>query len=474
MDAAVVGSGPNGLAAAIVLAQAGLKVVVHEAAATAGGGLHSSELTLPGFVHDVCSAVHPFALVSPFFTSLPLKQHGLDWIEPPVQLAHPFDEGAAAVIYRSLDRTARDLGRDERGYRRTIGWTAENWPKLSDGLLGPLRFPAHPWAMAAFGLSALDSIDRVSSRAFRTGEARALVAGIAAHGMLSFDTRPSAGVALTLGALAHVAGWVIPRGGAQRVTDALVAHLRSLGGEVRVNSRVTSVDDLAPARVIMCDVSPRPFLAIAGHRLPEPYKEKLQRYRYGMGVFKVDWALDAPIPWRAEACAKAATVHLGGSYEELAASERDAWQGRTNERPFVIITQPSLFDDSRAPRGSHTAWGYCHVPHGSTADMLPVIERQVERFAPGFARHVVARHVLMPADLERMNANLVGGDIASGVTDLAQLFTRPTRSTYSTPVKGLYLCSAATPPGVGVHGMCGYHAARKALNDLKVRAYSPA
>ena len=468
MDAVVVGSGPNGLAAAIALARAGLKVVVHEAAPTAGGGTRSAELTLPGFLHDVCSAVHPFALASPFLASLPLTRHGLEWIEPPVQLAHPFADGTCAAVYRSLDRTARTLEGDERAYRHTVGWTANNWPSLADAVLGPLRFPSHPFTLAAFGLSALDSIDRVAARAFHSAAGRALVAGIAAHGMLPFDVRPSAGVALTLGALAHVVGWVIPRGGAQRVADALVGELQSLGGQLRVNSRVTSIDDLSPARVVMCDLSPRPFLAIAGHRLPQAYKEKLRRYRYGMGAFKVDWALDAAIPWQAEECARAATVHVGGSYEELAASERDAWEGRVSQRPFVIVTQPSLFDDTRAPQGRHTAWGYCHVPHGSTADMVQAVERQIERFAPGFSRRIIARHVLRPSDFEAMNANLVGGDIASGVTDLGQLFTRPTRSTYSTPVKGLYLCSAATPPGVGVHGMCGYHAAKRALRDLRI------
>jgi phytoene dehydrogenase-like protein len=467
MDAVVIGSGPNGLAAAVVLAQAGLRVVVHETAPAIGGATHSEELTLPGFVHDVGSAVHPMALASPFFRSLPLSKFGLEWIEPPAMVAHPFDDGTAAVAYRSLERTARLLD-DERGYRRLMAPIVDDWSEIDEELLGPLAVPRHPLALAAFGLKALCSADTLARRALKGGKSRALFCGIAAHGMLPLEQRPSAAFGLVLGAMAHVVGWAIPRGGAQRIADALAGYLRSLGGEIHTSSPVRNIDDVRDARVIMCDLSPKPFLRIAGHVLPAGYREKLQRYRYGMGVFKVDWALDGPIPWQAEECALASTVHVGGTLDEIALSERLAWGGEVASRPFVLVAQPTQFDDSRAPRGSHVGWAYCHVPSGSQADMLPAIEAQIERFAPGFTRRVLARHVMTPADLESRNANLVGGDIGAGVTDLSQLFTRPTRSTYSTPLKGVYLCSASTPPGVGVHGMCGYHAARRALGELGI------
>ena len=467
-DAIVIGSGPNGLAAAIALAQAGWKVTVFEAEPTIGGGVRSAELTLPGFVHDVCSAVHPFAVASPFLRTLPLEEHGLEWIEPPAMVAHPFDDGTAAVIERSVERTAAALGRDRRAYERLFGTLVHRWPLIETSVLGPLGWPRHPLALAAFGMRALRSAEGVARGAFAEQPARALFAGIAAHGMLPLDRWPTAGVGLVLGAMAHVAGWVLPRGGAQRLTDAMVAYLRTLGGDVVANHRVTSLDDLPPARAVLCDLSPKPFLRIAGERLPASYRRSLERFRYGMGVFKVDWALDGPIPWRAEACARAATVHLGGTLEEIATSEQQAWSGTPPERPFVLLVQPTLFDPSRAPAGKHIAWAYCHVPHGSTADMLPRIESQIERFAPGFRDRVLARAVTTPADVERRNANFVGGDIGSGVTDLRQFFARPTWSGYATPVSGLYLCSASTPPGVGVHGMCGYFAARRALADVNV------
>jgi len=464
-DAIVIGSGPNGLAAAIALAQAGWKVTVFEAERTIGGGARSAELTLPGFVHDVCSAVHATAVASPFFRTLPLAKYGVEWIEPPAMLAHPFDDGTAAIVERSVDATATGLGRDRASYTRLFGGLVRAWPRLESSVLGPLRWPRHPLAMAGFGLRALRSANAFARSTFAEEPTRALFGGIAAHGMLPLDRPPTAGFGLVLGAMAHIVGWVIPRGGAQKVTDALVAHLRALGGEVVADHRVASLDELPPARAVLCDLSPRPFLRIAGSRLPVAYRRSLERYRYGMGVFKVDWALDGPMPWRAAACARASTVHICGTMAELNRSENDAWAGVVSERPFVLLVQPSLFDVSRAPAGKQTAWAYCHVPAGSNVDMLPRIEAQIERFAPGFRDRILARAVASPADVEARNANFVGGDIGSGVCDLPQFFTRPTWRTYSTPLRGVYLCSAATPPGVGVHGMCGYFAAQRALAD---------
>src|SRR4051794_17753569 len=466
IDAVIIGSGPNGLSGAIALARAGCKVVVFEANATIGGGVRSEALTLPGFIHDTCSAVHPFALASPFWRTLPLADYGLEWIQPPVMLAHPFDDGTAVAIRKSIDETATELGRDKDAYLRTVGAVARQWPKLERAVLGPIALPRHPLALGRFGLMALQSALGFSSRHFSDERTRAMFSGIAAHSMLPLDRALTAGVGLTLGAMCHVAGWPFPRGGAQAITDALVAHLRTLGGEVVTGTRIRELDALPPANIVLCDLSPKPFLEIAGARCPPAYRRLLEAYRYGPGVFKVDWALSAPIPWSASRCREAGTVHLGGTLAEISVAEQAAWSGKTASRPFVLLSQPTLFDASRAPAGKHVAWAYCHVPNSSTVNMLDAIEQQVERFAPGFRECVLARSVMTPADMEARNANYVGGDIASGVADFDQFFTRPTWRTYSTPIKGVYLCSASTPPGVGVHGMGGYHAARRALANI--------
>jgi phytoene dehydrogenase-like protein len=454
------------LAAAIALAQARCSVLVLEAAETAGGGLRSAELTLPGFTHDVCSAIHPFAVLSPLFRTLPLASYGLDWVEPRAMLAHPFDDGTAAIVHQSIERTAESLGDDGEVYQRVFGTMLRDWQSVEPFVLGSPLILRHPIALARFGMNALRSATAFARATFRQARTRALFGGLAAHGMLPLERRITAGFGIVLGTTLHAAGWLFPRGGAQRFADALAAYLRSLGGEIVTGRPVTSIDNLPPARAVLCDLSPRPFLRIAGAGLPAGYRRGLERYRYGMGAFKIDYALEGPIPWRAPACAQAATVHLGGTLEEIARSEADAWQGRANGAPFVLLVQPTLFDSTRAPAGRHIAWTYCHVPHASAADMLPAIERQIERFAPGFRDRVLARSIMTPADIERRNPNFAGGDIASGVADLRQLFLRPSWRRHGTPVRGLYLCSAATPPGVGVHGMCGALAAARALREV--------
>jgi len=465
-DAVVIGAGPNGLAAAITLARAHRSVLVYEAEATPGGGARSAGLTLPGYIHDVCSAIYPLAIGSPFFRTLPLAQHELQWIHPPAPLAHPFDDGTAVVVERSIGATANQLGADSAGYCRLIKYFCARWDGLDADLLGPPRVPRHPLALARFGFYGMRPAARVARGFFAGTRARAVFAGLAAHSMLPLDALGSAAFGLILAITAHSVGWPIPRGGAQKLTDALVAYARSLGVEFCLDRRISALSEVTAARVVLCDVTPRQLLALAGKALPQYFQRRLQRFRYGMGVFKVDWALAAPVPWKAPACARAATVHVGGSFAEIAASEHAAARGESNERPFVLLAQPSLFDDQRAPPGKHILWGYCHVPHGSNQNRLEQIEQQIERFAPGFRDIILARSVRAPADLERHNANLIGGDINGGAAELGQLFLRPTWRTYGTPVKGLYLCSASTPPGGGVHGMCGYFAARRALSEL--------
>lgn len=464
-DVIVIGSGPNGLAAAIMMARSGRSVLVCEAEKTTGGGARSAELTLPGFVHDVCSAVHPLAVGSPFFRTLPLECYGLEFIHPPAPLAHPFDDGTAALLERSVEETGETLGADAARYAKLMNPLVADWNLLEAELLAPFHLPRSPLALARFGLRALRSARGLAESLFKGERARALFAGLAAHSMLPLERLPSAAFGLVLGIAGHAVGWPIPRGGSQRIADALASHLRELGGEIVNEARVESIDELPPARAILCDVTPRQLLRLAGHRLPTSYQRKLARYAYGPAAFKVDWALDGPIPWKATECARAATVHLGGTLAEIAASERASWKGEHADKPYVLLAQPSLFDPTRAPESKHTAWAYCHVPNGSTYDMTKRVEDQVERFAPGFRKRVLARSVMGPAELERRNANLVGGDINGGTQDLRQLFLRPTLRLYRTPLKGLYICSSSTPPGGGVHGMCGYFAARAALKD---------
>jgi phytoene dehydrogenase-like protein len=470
--AVVIGSGPNGLAGAITLARAGFEVVVHEAEAQLGGGMRSAELTLPGFVHDVCSSIHPLGTESPFFRELGFD---LDWVHPDAPAAHPFDDGSSLVLERDLAETCAGLGRDGEAYRRLVGPLVEGWRQIERVLLGPL--PITPGAVLdlrrRLGTRGLVEALRASLAAarplaeahFGDERVRGWFAGHAAHSMLPLERRPSGGFGLALLTLGHAVGWPFPRGGSQRLADALAARLRELGGEFVTSS---SVDELPKADVVLADVVPRELVRIGGPRLPERYRRRLLAYRHGPGAFKLDWALDGPIPWRDPACARAGTVHLGGALEEISASEWGAWSGRPSGSPFVLLAQTSLFDDSRAPAGKHTAWAYCHVPNGATVDMTERIEAQVERFAPGFRDRILARHAMGPADLEAHNRNLVGGDLNGGAMDLGQLFTRPVRSLvpYRTPIPGVYLCSSSTPPGGGVHGMCGFSAARVALKDL--------
>ncbi len=470
--AVVIGSGPNGLAAAITLARAGLEVEVHEAEPEVGGGLRSAELTLPGFVHDVCSSIHPLGQASTLFRTLDLE---VEWIHPDAPAAHPFDDGNAVLLERGLSATVAGLGADSGGYRRLVGPLVEGWREVERVLIGP--YPVSPRAVLRLGdrlgarglaralRSALAPARALAEESFTGSQARAWFAGHAAHSMLPLERRPSAGFGLALIVLGHVVGWPFPRGGSQRLADALAAKLRELGGEIRTSS---PIELLPRADIVMCDVVPRELLRLAGDRLPDRYARRMRSYRHGPGAFKVDWALDGPIPWRAADCRRAGTVHLGGSLDEISASEWGAWSGRPAERPFVLLAQTSLFDPTRAPTGKHTAWAYCHVPNGSSVDLAGRIEAQVERFAPGFGDLVLARHTMGPAELEAHNRNLVGGDLNAGVMDLGQVWFRPVRRLvpYRTPLEGVYLCSAATPPGGGVHGMCGYSAARVAMKDL--------
>jgi phytoene dehydrogenase-like protein len=465
-DAIVVGSGPNGLSAAIELARNGHSVTVYEANDTIGGGCRSAELTLPGFVHDLCSAFHPLGAASPFFRSLDLSRDGLEWIEPPAALAHPLDDGSAVILERSIDATAANLGVDAAAYRRLVGPLVPEWDDLAADALGPLiRIPRHPLVMARLGVPGVLPVRLLARIAFSGVRARALFAGLAAHSVLPLDAPLTASFALMFAVATHVANWPFPRGGTQRIADALAARVRSLGGTIETGRRVHSLAELATARAYLCDVTPRQLEWMAGPRLSEGYRAKLRSFRYGPGVFKLDYAIDGPIPWRAKECLRAGTVHVGGTLDEIAESEAQVARGTPAERPFVLVGQQSLFDPSRAPAGKHTVWAYCHVPNGSTFDMTARVEAQIERFAPGFGDRVLARSVMGPAEIQRHNENYMGGDIGGGANTLFQFMTRPffRLDPYATSARDVYLCSSSTPPGGGVHGMCGYHAARSAL-----------
>ena len=463
LDAVVVGAGPNGFAAAIVLAGAGKSVRVLEAESTIGGGARSDALTLPGFIHDVCSSVLPLAQASPFFRTLPLADYGLSYDHPPIPLAHPLDDGSAGVLHRSLDLTASGLGADGAAYGRLMGPIVRHMDLLVSQFLGPLRPSVHLVTLARFGLPALRSAGALAAGRFRTAQARALFAGLGAHSMLSLRRPATAAFGLVLGASGHAYGWPFAHGGSQRLSDALAGLLRAKGATIATAERVTSMDQVSDGRVVLFDLTPRQVLPIARGQWPDGFSRQLERFRYGPGVFKVDWALDGPIPWRAEACRQAGTVHVGGAFDEVIAAEDAVAAGTVAERPFVILAQPTVADPTRAPAGKHVGWAYCHVPNGSTVDMCERIEAQVERFAPGFTSRILARHVMTPADVERHDANNVGGDINGGIADLRQLFIRPTPRLYATPNRQLYFCSSSTPPTGGVHGMCGFYAARKAL-----------
>lgn len=467
--ACVIGAGPNGLAAAIVLAQAGVQVEVWEAEAVAGGGARTLELTLSGFLHDFGSAVHPMGAGSPFFASLPLQEYGLEWVHSPAPLAHPLDDGTAVILERDLQEAASALGPDGKAWRYLMQPFAEQWWEFAADVLRPMpSIPKHPWLMARFGRNAILSARHVAFRHFQSERARALFAGLAAHSSLALEEPLSTAFGLMMAIPAHAVGWPIARGGSQAITNALCRHLEKLGGKVRTASPVEQIRNLPQSEVFLCDVTPKQLIRLAGDRLSPSFQRSLAQYRYGPGVFKVDYALSSPIPWKASECRRAATVHLGGSFEEIAAAERSVRTNREAEKPFVLLVQPSLFDPGRAPEGKHTAWAYCHVPNGSKVNLLERLEKQIERFAPGFRDCVLARRVLCPADLELMDANLVGGDISGGLIDLRQFLFRPTWRHYATSARDIYLCSSSTPPGGGVHGMCGFHAARMALSRMSI------
>ena len=466
-DAVIIGSGPNGLAAGIYLAQNNLSVLIVEAANEIGGGMRSAQLTLPGFTHDICSAIHPLTIASPFFQTLPLDKYGLEFVQPAASLAHPLDDGNVVLLKKSVAETAANLGADGENYEKLVKHLTEKFDELAPDILAPLRIPNHPLLLAGFGLKAFRSAKQLADSYFAGTRARALFAGNAAHSMIPLEDIPSAAFGLVLLLTAHAVGWGFPRGGAYKIANALRDYFVSLGGKIELNHRVENIDELPAAKAILFDLTPRQIVKIAGHRLPDAYRKRLENFKYGSGAFKMDFALSEPIPWTAKECFEAGTVHVGGTFEEIALSEHDHNNGKISEKPFVLVAQNSLFDASRAPEGKHIGWAYCHVPHNSPVDMTEIIENQIERFAPGFRDCILAKSVKFPADLETYNANYIGGDINGGAGILSQLFTRPIAkiNPYAMPTKGLYICSSSTPPGGGVHGMCGFHAAKSVLKN---------
>ncbi len=466
-DAIVVGSGPNGLAAAITLQRSGLNVLLVEAKETVGGGLRTQEIIEPGCFHDICSAVHPLALTSPFFTSLPLHDYGLEFIHAPYEAAHPFEDGNAAILVRSLEQTARHLGEDEALYKKLFSPLVSNWDKLVNDILAPLHFPSHPLLMAEFGLKALRPATHIAAR-FSGKYAKALWAGMAAHAIQPFNKWTTSAIAFVLLAIGHRHGWPIPKGGSQSIANALVNYFIALGGKVQTGFEVKNIHDLPSHDVVFFDVTPKQLLKIAGSEFSSFYARQLQKYRYGPGVFKIDYILSEEVPFLSSYCREAATVHIGNTYEEIALAEWETANGKHPEKPFVLFTRPSKFDPTRANNHKHIAWAYCHVPHGSTVDMTTAIENQIERFAPGFKQTIFQKRTMNSLQIEVYNPNYIGGDIGGGIIDITQLYSRPALrwSPYTTSSKNIYICSSSTPPGGGVHGMCGYHAARQALKNF--------
>jgi phytoene dehydrogenase-like protein len=470
-DAVIIGSGPNGLAAAVRLAGAGLSVKIFEAKKTPGGGMRTAELTLPGFYHDVCSAIHPLAASSPFLSTLPLKKYGLKWLSSPASLAHPFDDGTAFLLYNSVKETAAQFEEDEDNYSKLFTFLTEAWEKILPDILSPIKFPEHPVKFLKFGLKGMLSANLLSKMQFKKEKSKGYFSGLAAHSIVPLNSPFTAAVGLILGTLGHKGGWVFPEGGSQSITDSLVKYFISLGGEIETDVHIASMNQLPQSKIYLFDVTPKQLLKICGNRFSSLYKKRLSKFRYGAGVFKMDWALSEPVPWKSKKCNEAATLHLGGKYEEIALSEYSVWKNIHPEKPYVLIAQPGLFDKTRAPEGKHTLWGYCHVPPNSEVDMTNNIENQIERFAPGFKEIIIKRNTMNSLQMESYNNNYIGGDINGGVQDWRQLLTRPivTLNPYSTSDKQIFICSSSTPPGGGVHGMCGFHAAEAALKKLGVQ-----